>query len=111
MQLSRALWFGGIPQKKRIAYKDLLRWNPAWGSELCLQRQGVAVMSTHGVDVFDKTLQTTHQWLHELESVVGPTSVGIGVEFRPTRFAAKRSASTFYRVFSGFLVKEFCYET
>ena len=37
-------------------------------------------MSTHGVDVFDKTLQTTHQWLHELESVVGPTSVGIGVE-------------------------------
>ncbi len=29
-------------------------------------------MSTHGVDVFDKTLQTTHQWLHELESAVGP---------------------------------------
>ncbi len=67
-------------RKKTIAYKDLLRWNPAWGSELCLQRQGAAVMSTHGVDVFDKTLQTPHQWLHELESVVGPTSVGIGVE-------------------------------
>jgi len=29
-------------------------------------------MSTHGIDVFDKTLQTTHQWLHELETVVGP---------------------------------------
>jgi uncharacterized protein (DUF2267 family) len=29
-------------------------------------------MSTHGIDVFDKTLQTTHQWLHELENVVGP---------------------------------------
>ena len=70
--------------------------------------------SSAGVEVFDKTPQMTNQWLHELdelESVVGPTSVGIGVEFRPTRFAAKRSASTFYRVFSGFLVKEFCYET
>ena len=29
-------------------------------------------MSTHGIDVFDKTLQTTHQWLHELEPVIGP---------------------------------------
>jgi len=61
-----------------------------------------------------RSIRQDYQWLHELdelESVVGPTSVGIGVEFRPTRFATKRSASTFYRIFSGFLVKEFCYET
>src|SRR6266516_5695571 len=56
--------------KKTIAYKDLLRWNPAWGSELRRHRQGVAIMSTHGVDVFVRSLQTTRQWLHELESVV-----------------------------------------
>ncbi len=44
--------------------------------------------SSAGVEVFDKTPQMTNQWLHELElheldgleSVAGPTSVGIGVE-------------------------------
>ena len=90
-------------RKKTIAYKDLLRWSPAWGSELRPHRQGVAIMSTHVVDVFDRSLQTTRQWLHELESVVGPTSVGIGVEslgsdaLRSTGFGLN-----IYRVFSGF---------
>jgi len=67
-------------------------------------------MSTHGVDVFDRSLQTTRQWLHELESVVGPTSVGVeslgSDALRSTGFGLN-----IYRVFSGFLVKEFCYET
>jgi len=29
-------------------------------------------MATHGVEVFDKTLQTTHIWLNELSEVIGP---------------------------------------
>ena len=29
-------------------------------------------MSTNGLDVFDKTLQTTHIWLDEIEGEVGP---------------------------------------
>ncbi|HTK79474.1 MAG TPA: DUF2267 domain-containing protein [Rhizomicrobium sp.] len=29
-------------------------------------------MATHGVDVFDKTLQTTHIWLNELGETIGP---------------------------------------
>jgi uncharacterized protein (DUF2267 family) len=29
-------------------------------------------MAAHGVDVFDKTLQTTHIWLNELGEVIGP---------------------------------------
>ncbi len=63
----------------------------------------MAVMSTHGVDVFDKTLQTTHQWLHELESVVGPTSVGIGVEsLGSDTLGSTAFGLNIYRVFSGF---------
>src|SRR5256885_1697417 len=29
-------------------------------------------MATHGVDVFDKTLQTTHIWLNEIGETIGP---------------------------------------
>jgi len=29
-------------------------------------------MSSTGLDVFDKTLQTTHIWLDELTQVIGP---------------------------------------
>ena len=29
-------------------------------------------MSATGLDVFDKTLQTTHRWLGEIESTIGP---------------------------------------
>lgn len=29
-------------------------------------------MSANGLDVFDKTLQTTHIWLNEIEAAIGP---------------------------------------
>ena len=55
--------------------------------------------SSAGVEVFDKTPQMTNQWLHELElheldgleSVAGPTSVGIGVESIGARHASQQS--------------------
>src|SRR6266516_1946135 len=85
------------PAKKRLRTRIYCAGTRAPTQARC------AIMSTHGVDVFDRTLQTTHQWLHELESVVRPTSVGSGVEslgsdaLRSTGFGLN-----IYRVFSGF---------
>ena len=39
-------------------------------------------MSATGLDVFDKTLQTTHTWLNEIMQVTGPDKQGN--EFRLT---------------------------
>src|SRR6266699_1218756 len=93
-------------QKKRL--RTRIYWAGTRLGEASYTHRGKVWPSSAGVEVFDKTTNGCMSWM---SSVAGPTSVGIGVEFRPTRFAAKRSASTFYRVFSGFLVKEFCYET
>src|SRR4051794_2580803 len=38
------------------------QWYPEWSGK----------MATHGVDVFDKTLQTTHIWLNEIGETIGP---------------------------------------
>src|SRR2546423_15487807 len=38
------------------------QWYPEWSGK----------MATHGVDVFDNTLQTTHIWLNEIGETICP---------------------------------------
>ena len=64
-------------RKKKIAHKDLLAGTRL--GEASYAHRGKMWPSSAGFEVFDKSPQMTHE-LDGLESVAGPTSVGIGVE-------------------------------
>src|SRR5690606_21047007 len=61
---------------RRHAADNLRRGTRVRGAGLSRQSRSLAIsedaMSANGLDVFDKTLQTTHIWLDEVMAAIGP---------------------------------------